>query len=174
MIYEAIQFAKEKHKGQTRKYSGDPYIIHPCRVAATVAILDDMTECDIAIAYLHDTLEDTDTTFLELSSIFNKYIANGVTALSNVYTKEREPFLNRKERNRLEHKRLSRISICLKEIKLADRYDNIKDMGRCPDIGWSKKYARETLELLEALQMHGHILHNKITEVVNDILKEGK
>ena len=61
-VNEAEKLAREKHKLQTDK-NGDPYILHPLRVAARVN-----TEAEKVVALLHDVLEDTDTSTDELAA----------------------------------------------------------------------------------------------------------
>ena len=61
-VKAAERFAREKHKLQTDK-NGDPYILHPLRVAARVS-----SEAEKVVALLHDVLEDTDTTTDELAT----------------------------------------------------------------------------------------------------------
>jgi (p)ppGpp synthase/HD superfamily hydrolase len=83
---KALVFATEKHSGQKRR-SGEQYIEHPKRVAQLVGDNENM----ICIALLHDTLEDTNTTYeelvLESSLMIGEVIADGVKALTNDKTK---------------------------------------------------------------------------------------
>ena len=65
LIHDAIIFATMKHAGQLRKGTGDPYITHPMEV---MQILSENGYCEnvIVAGILHDTLEDTKTSFIEL------------------------------------------------------------------------------------------------------------
>lgn len=76
MYDKALLFATEKHKGQKRK-DGEDYINHCIRVAYQSS--DDTNR---TIAVLHDTLEDTDTTYQELVDAFGYGVAEGVVILS--------------------------------------------------------------------------------------------
>ena len=69
MLDMVLLFADKAHKNQVRKYTGDPYITHPVAVAKIVATVTD-DEAMIAAALLHDTLEDTDTSYLDLVTAF--------------------------------------------------------------------------------------------------------
>jgi (p)ppGpp synthase/HD superfamily hydrolase len=71
----AFEFAKEKHRGQTRR-SGLPYIVHPELVAELVKKYMPGDSVALAVAYLHDTIEDTKTTYEELNDTFGKVIAD--------------------------------------------------------------------------------------------------
>ncbi|KAL0487569.1 guanosine-3',5'-bis(diphosphate) 3'-pyrophosphohydrolase [Acrasis kona] len=81
METKALIFAKEKHKGQTRS-DGTPYINHPSRVANTVKEFTDNEEV-IAAGYLHDTLEDTETTYEEIENEFTPLVAKIVKELTS-------------------------------------------------------------------------------------------
>lgn len=71
---KALAFAAKKHEGQIRKRNGVPYILHPCEAAAIAATMTDDPEI-LAAVMLHDTLEDTDTTFQELRQAFGDRVA---------------------------------------------------------------------------------------------------
>jgi len=65
LVIKAYHIAEQAHRGQTRKYSGDPFIVHPVRVSyravANVGWSPRYTDVQV-VALLHDTIEDTDTT----------------------------------------------------------------------------------------------------------------
>lgn len=73
----AIRFAMDKHKGQVRKGKFYPYVFHPLRVANELMELD-LDEVFGIVGVLHDTLEDTDTTYDELVEKFGKDVADAV------------------------------------------------------------------------------------------------
>jgi len=83
LILTAISFAARKHKDGFRKDGVTPYISHPFRVAMTVSEIFGVHDPEIiAAAILHDTLEDTDTSFEELRGIFGERVASWVEFLS--------------------------------------------------------------------------------------------
>ena len=85
MIEEAYEFAREMHEGQYRK-SGEPYIIHPVNVAIILADLG-LDDNAIAAGLLHDVVEDTDCSSLDLARKFNEEVAflvEGVTKLDSL------------------------------------------------------------------------------------------
>ncbi|MEQ9054508.1 MAG: HD domain-containing protein, partial [Roseovarius confluentis] len=98
LIARAYDYAKRMHDGQFR-HSGEPYFTHPAAVAAilTEQQLDDAT---IVTALLHDTVEDTRSTYSEIEREFGREIADlvdGVTKLTNLQlssteTKQAENF----------------------------------------------------------------------------------
>jgi guanosine-3',5'-bis(diphosphate) 3'-pyrophosphohydrolase len=85
LIRRAYAYGLKMHDGQTRK-SGEPYFTHPVAVAAilTEQRLDDAT---IVTALLHDTIEDTRSTYAEIARLFGPEVAelvDGVTKLTNL------------------------------------------------------------------------------------------
>ncbi|MCI8532848.1 MAG: bifunctional (p)ppGpp synthetase/guanosine-3',5'-bis(diphosphate) 3'-pyrophosphohydrolase, partial [Lachnospiraceae bacterium] len=69
LFERAAVFATVAHRGETRKGSRIPYLVHPMEVAAIVAEMTDDQEL-IAAAVLHDVVEDTDVTLPELQEFF--------------------------------------------------------------------------------------------------------
>ena len=141
MIYEANEYARKKHEGQARKYTGEPYINHCLAVASSVERFTENINIIIA-AVLHDTLEDTDTTYIELENTFGISVAKMVLELTDKYTKEKYPSLNRKERKFLEACRLEGISPGAKLIKYFDIMDNSKTIFEF-DTKFARTYLKE-------------------------------
>ena len=82
LIEKAYEYAKNKHAGQVRR-SGEPYIQHPIEVAYICALLTTGPET-IAAAFLHDVLEDTDSTEEDLSAIFPLDVVKIVSSLTKI------------------------------------------------------------------------------------------
>lgn len=128
MIAVAYAFSTAAHGavGQLRPTVEDPltpYIVHPTEVADIVAgVTDDPNT--IMAALLHDVVEDTQVSILTIERFFGVMVASYVIELTDYYTKERFPELNRDERKSLEAKRLGTISNTAKTIKLADGISN--------------------------------------------------
>jgi (p)ppGpp synthase/HD superfamily hydrolase len=83
----ALRFAAIKHEGQRMAGSEFPYLVHVASVTSEViAALEPGLDADLAVqcALLHDTLEDTQTTFDELATQFGRAVAEGVLALSKI------------------------------------------------------------------------------------------
>lgn len=83
IIKKAIAFATIKHQGQL--YGGQPFMVHPTETAKVLRSLLPLRKDTnlIAAAYLHDTLEDTATTYEELVEEFNEDIASLVKEVTN-------------------------------------------------------------------------------------------
>jgi len=81
MIEKATLFAFKKHNKQVDD-NGNPYCLHPAMVAEILGKITD-DEAILCAALLHDTIEDTDTTYEELVREFNKEIADLVMEVSH-------------------------------------------------------------------------------------------
>ena len=117
LTVKAVEFIIKKHAGQFDK-QGMPYIIHPIEVASNFD-----TEEEIVVALLHDTLEDTDTTYDELVSIFGESIAKNVEILTRKSDETYKDYIRRVSKTKL-----------TKSVKIADLYNNTDEKrGPIPD-----------------------------------------
>ena len=148
LIRRAYAYGLNMHEGQFRQ-SGEPYFTHPVAVAAilTEQRLDDAT---IVTALLHDTIEDTKSTYSEVSRLFGVEVAelvDGVTKLTNLQlsstqSKQAENF----------RKLFMAMSKDLRVIlvKLADRMHNMRTIKSMKPEKQAQK-ARETMEIFAPL-----------------------
>jgi len=137
-IFEAASFAADKHKDQTRKGNGQPYINHPLEVANLLAQVGCIKDNDVLIAgLLHDTVEDSDVTFDEVEEKFGARVAGFVRELTD------DKSLPKAERKRLQVEHAPHMSHEAKQIKLADKISNVRDVADCPPAGWSTERRRE-------------------------------
>lgn len=146
---KAKQFCVDAHQsiGQTRKYTGEPYHVHPISVAELVQSRTDDQEI-VAAAYLHDVLEDVAPTMPQygadaIRAAFGERVLSIVVELTNEYTKENYPEMNRKARKQAEAERLAKASEGAKIIKRADLFDNSKSIPESFS-AWIQE--KETLE----------------------------
>jgi len=85
VIKKAYEFAKERH-GEQRRKTGEPYVIHPLKVALILSDLG-MDSQTIVAALLHDLIEDTETTYEEIKEEFGQVVADlveGVTKIGKI------------------------------------------------------------------------------------------
>ena len=143
-IKRAYEFASEMHKGQYRQ-SGEEYIIHPLNVAYILAEIhaDGDTLC---AGLLHDTLEDTQTTKEEISSLFGENVANLVDGVTNF---NKTNFSSKKDEDAANARKIisgltSDVRIVI--IKLADRLHNMRTL-MYKSKEKQKEKAIETLEI---------------------------
>jgi len=144
-----LEFVKEHHEGQKRKYTGEEYFFHVLEVANGS---ESRVFLGWEVGLCHDLIEDTDCTYTELyeflvtkykcSRPYAQYIVEGVRALTDVYTKEAYPELNRKDRKILEAKRLGNIDKDFQTIKYVDLIDNTASILE-HDPKFSKVYLEE-------------------------------
>ena len=146
----ALAFAKTAHQsiGQTRKYTGEPYIVHPIAVAEIVRSVPHTPEM-IAAAYLHDVVEDTPVTIEEIRSAFGDKVAELVDWLTDVSRPEDG---NRRTRRELDLRHTAKAPRDAKTIKLADLIDNSVTIAKHDRRGFWPVYRREKLALLEVLK----------------------
>lgn len=166
---KALEFAREKHKGQMRKNNTPvEYITHPINVANLVKKYANNAEnIDnlVSAAYLHDTLEDTNTTYEELICNFGNLISNLVKELTNndVLKKEmgKTKYLSMKMTSMSEDALI---------IKLCDRLDNVSSLYDT-NKAFIDKYLRETISINRNLNtIHLNII-NDINKEVNNVIK---
>ncbi|CAG0911903.1 unnamed protein product, partial [Cyprideis torosa] len=82
LLNKAYVYAMRKH-GEQKRANGDPYFSHPLEVAAILTDLH-LDEETIAVALLHDTIEDTDATRSEIDELFGDRIGNLVEGLTKL------------------------------------------------------------------------------------------
>ncbi|XP_071424361.1 guanosine-3',5'-bis(diphosphate) 3'-pyrophosphohydrolase MESH1 isoform X2 [Pithys albifrons albifrons] len=138
-LLEAAEFAAWKHKEQRRKDpEGTPYINHPIGVARILAHEAGVTDVVVLqAALLHDTVEDTDTTFSELELRFGPEVRRVVQEVTD------DKALPREERKRLQVERARSCSARARLVLLADKLHNLRDLNRCTPRGWSAERVQE-------------------------------
>lgn len=140
-ILDAAAFAADKHKDQTRKGNGQPYINHPIEVANLLVRIGGVNDTDmITAALLHDTVEDSDVTFDEVEKRFGARVAGFVRELTD------DKSLPKAERKRLQVEHAPHMTHEAKQIKLADKISNVRDVTENPPEGWDMRRRREYIE----------------------------
>jgi guanosine-3',5'-bis(diphosphate) 3'-pyrophosphohydrolase len=141
-VFQALAFAAHKHRDQRRKDAGaSPYINHPIALADILVneggITDHVVLC---AAILHDTIEDTETTYEELVVAFGREIADVVAEVTD------DKLLNKAERKLLQIEHAAHASPQAKLVKLADKTCNLRDIATTPPADWSDQRRREYFE----------------------------
>lgn len=162
-VYDAYLMAKEKHRGQKRR-DGRPYIAHPITVARVVRKYfsneERLNEMIIA-AYLHDTIEDTDTTYEEIKEKFGSYVAYLVMGVTN----DEEVKKSMGKTNYLCYK-MYHMNNDVLNLKLCDRLSNVMDL-RNAEKSFIERYETETIMILDYL-----LSNRNLTETQLEIVKE--
>jgi len=148
LLTKAYEFAAKAHEGQKRN-SGEPYIMHPLRVAYTLAELELDVTC-VAAGLLHDVVEDTPVTMADIEKQFGTEIAlivDGVTKLSRLEYKS-------KEEQQAENLRKMFLAMAKDMrvilIKLADRLHNMQTL-KYQSPAKQLEIAKETIEIYAPL-----------------------
>ena len=122
LISEAAELAARRHNGMARKGRGnEPYINHLAEVANLLSAATEGADAElVAAGWLHDTIEDTETTREELAERFSERVASLVVECTD------DMSLPKAERRRLQVVNASHKSPGAKLIKIADKISNIR------------------------------------------------
>lgn len=152
MVATALQFATKAHGDQIRKYTGEPYIVHPIEVMMLVKNhVEDHTTDMLVAALLHDVVEDTPATLAEVTNLFGWGVGLLVADLTDMYTHEAFPHENRAFRKVRETARLSVTSPAVQTIKYADIISNVRDIEK-HDPKFAAVFVGERANLLQNMQ----------------------
>lgn len=149
LLNKAYVYSMKAH-GNQKRASGEPYLTHPLAVADILADLK-LDDASIAVGLLHDTLEDTLSTFEEIEELFGRDVAeltDGVTKLSMI------KFDSKKQEQAENFRKLlmamsKDIRVLL--IKLGDRLHNIRTLHHVPKVEKRVAKAQETMDIFVPL-----------------------
>jgi len=163
VVWRARLFATAAHAAvkQFRKYTGEPYIVHPTEVAAIVTTVTDNSNV-VAAAFLHDVLEDTGVPEEVLRQEFGNDVTDLVVWLTNVSTPADG---NRKVRKQKDLENLAKAPADAQTIKLADLIANTPSIVKY-DPKFAKTYIPEKLALLDVLTRGDKYLWNDAYDLV--------
>lgn len=175
IILEKVKtFVRKAHRGQVRKYTSLPYHIHPEKV---MALCREYTHDSsiLAAALLHDVLEDTPVTKKELGAFLKSIMPLQqavktlclVIELTDVFTPNDYPSLNREERKAREAMRIAKTSSEAQTIRYADIIDNVGDIVR-HDPEFGRVFVRECQLLLKKMTDGNPVLRQRAIKVVNE------
>jgi len=145
LLAQAADFAARRHAGQRRKgEDGEPYINHLAEVAALLAEATGGEDIVLVLAgYLHDTLEDTETTYQEVSERFGPEVAAIVAEVTD------DKSLPQKERKRLQVETTPKKSRRAKLLKIADKTSNLRGLVASPPKDWTAERLRDYVDWAE-------------------------
>lgn len=148
LVARARVFATAAHAavGQLRKYTFEPYIVHPAEVASIVESVDGTPEM-VAAAWLHDTVEDTGVTNEVIRAEFGAEVAELVGWLTDVSTPEQG---NRAVRKAIDRAHTAMSPAAAQTVKLADLIANTRSI-MAHDLKFAGVYLAEKRELLAVM-----------------------
>jgi len=148
LVSEAFEFARYAHQHQTRR-SGAPYFSHPLAVA-NFLVDQNFDSSTVIAALLHDTIEDTNTSYETIRSLFGREIANVVQGLTKLNEMNQEPIDQALFENLLKfiHSGIDDDRVII--VKLADRIHNLKTIEHLSQEKQRLK-SKETLDFLAPL-----------------------
>ena len=164
VVRKAQVYAMAAHAavGQKRKYTGEPYIVHPAEVANIVASVPGATPDMVAAAWLHDVIEDTGCTFTDVHMAFGIDIAVMVNWLTDVSRPEDG---NRARRKAIDREHTAQAPAEVQTIKLADLISNSRSIMQ-HDPEFARVYLEEKRLLLEVLTRGDAGLHAEASKYV--------
>ncbi|MGA7753643.1 MAG: bifunctional (p)ppGpp synthetase/guanosine-3',5'-bis(diphosphate) 3'-pyrophosphohydrolase [Candidatus Sulfotelmatobacter sp.] len=144
IVKKAYDYSLKHHEGQSRA-SGEPYLVHPLEVALVLAEMK-MDPVAVAAGLLHDSVEDTSVTIIDIQKEFGEQVAHiveGVTKISKIDFATREE----QQAENLRKMMLAMVDdIRVVLIKLADRLHNMRTLEHLQPER-QRKIAEETLEI---------------------------
>jgi hypothetical protein len=166
-ICKGIEFSAEKHRLQTRKDAAKtPYISHPLAVSTKLMGVGQVRDAQVIIgALLHDTVEDTQTTFEEIEGKFGQQVAALVREVTDDKT------LSKEERKRFQVINASHKSSGAAQIKLADKLSNLSDLLQSPPQDWTQaridQYYQWAQSVVDRLPKASDPLHDAVVQTIN-------
>ncbi len=165
-LLRVIAFAADKHRRQRRKDAeASPYINHPIAVAAVLALEGDVMDgATLMAAILHDTVEDTETTFEELRGKFGDGIADLVREVTD------DKSLDKVLRKQLQIEHAAKSSDKAKQIKIADKICNIRDITSSPPADWTLQRRTEYLDWSQKVVSGCRAVNEKLEQAFDEAI----
>ena len=164
----ATLFAAQQHRNQPRKGDGTiPYVNHVIEVAellARVGGIEDITVLQAAL--LHDTVEDTETTFEDIEHLFGQDVRLLVEEMTD------DKSLPKAERKRLQIEHAPEMSDRGKLIKIADKISNIRDVVRTPPPDWSIERRRAYVQWGEDVVAGCRGINDGLEQFFDELVEE--
>jgi len=165
-LLTALHFAADKHRMQRRKDpDASPYINHPIAVAQLLADSGVSDAVTLGAAILHDTIEDTETSYEELIEKFGPKVADTVMEVTD------DKSLPKQERKRLQVEHASRMSRSAALVKLADKTCNLRDMAAFPPESWSLQRRQEYFDWAAAVVQRLPRVNEKLDRAFEEAMR---
>jgi RelA/SpoT family (p)ppGpp synthetase len=171
-LSKAFNFAVEAHKNQKR-ISGVPYVVHPVAVADILAELK-LDSATIITGLLHDTIEDTKTTYDVVLKEFGKEVADLVDGVTKISALEEKAADNSQAENFRKLILATSKDIRVLLVKLADRLHNMRTVNAFKSEDKKKRIAKETMEIYAPLaeRMGMYLIRDELEDLSFSILNK--
>ena len=169
-LSKAYEFAVNAHKNQKRK-SGDPFVNHPLAVANILSDLR-LDSATIVTGLLHDTIEDTKTTYNVVLKEFGKEVADLVDGVTKISALEDKAADKNKAENFRKLILATSKDIRVLLVKLADRLHNMRTIKAFDSKEKQKRISKETMEVYAPLadRMGMNRIRDELEDLSFDIL----
>lgn len=167
-ILQALAYAAKQHQGQRRKGSAQiPYINHPIEVTDLLFRVGGVRNVDLLVAaVLHDSVEDTGSLPAEIEALFGPVVRELVMEVSD------DKSLPKAERKRLQILDAPHKSELAKQLKLADKICNVRDILYHPPEDWPparrKEYVAWATAVVAGLRGANPMLEAEFDRLVAD------
>lgn len=167
-IVQAMDFTAHKHIHQRRKgESQEPYFNHVSEVARILGENTEGPDTDLIIAgLLHDTIEDTETTYDELVDSFGNIVADLVSEATD------DKSLDKQVRKQLQIENAPKKSDQAKQLKIADKISNLRSMLNSPPTNWDEKRKLDYTEWANNVVAGCKGINPKLDAMFNEIYNE--
>ena len=171
-LSKAFNFAIEAHKNQKRM-SGAPYVVHPVAVADILAELK-LDSATIITGLLHDTIEDTKTTYNVVLKEFGKEVADLVDGVTKISALEEKAAENSQAENFRKLILATSKDIRVLLVKLADRLHNMRTINAFKSEDKRKRIAKETMEIYAPLaeRMGMNLIRDELEDLSFSVLNK--
>ncbi len=168
-LLRALVFAADKHRHQKRKGAeASPYINHLIAVAAVLAEAGVLDETLLVAAVLHDTIEDTETTYAELEGTFGPAVAKLVREVTD------DKSLDKAIRKQLQIQNAAELSDRAKQLKIADKISNIRDITHRPPADWPLERRRDYLSWAEQVVAPCRGINRELDRVFDSSIEQAR
>lgn len=161
LIESAKLFATECHKNQKRKFTNEPYIIHPQEVSEMVAKIGGSPEM-VAASWLHDVVEDCGIKIEEIRRRFGDKVSNLVSELTtpgNIDSGKKSEYIAKK---------METMSSDGLTIKLCDRLNNVSGFKTAAP-NFISKYVPKTKFIMDSIEASGRVLDSNQKKLISQI-----
>jgi len=162
-LLKAVEFATVAHGDQKRKYTFEPYMVHPLRVA--MRAWERGIGIDAVIgAILHDVVEDTNVSLVDIEITFGPTVAAVVSGLTEASLGLKgQPEWNRQARKELDRQKLAEEPPVVQELKLLDLIDNMATVPVSDGFLWV--FIKEAKALADTVNETSPGLHSLVLEL---------